>query len=105
MKARHLFRENGTVIHTRSSLADRLRPWVLSSLITIIVLVVPALLDPIELDAQPPTISWADHLAELDLQNRAARLELTAKLSQAYQRGVEDGRQAGHKQCATGSRL
>lgn len=105
MKSRILFRENGTVINTRSSLLDQLRTWVIVSLVTVIVLVLPALLDPIELDAQPPSITWAEHLAELDLQNRAAQAELTHRLSLAYQRGVEDGRQAGHKQCTTGSRL
>lgn len=105
MKSRILFRENGTVINTRSSLADRLRPWVLSSLVTAIVLVLPALIDPIELDAEPPSISWAEHLAELDLQHRAAQQEVTTRLSHAYQRGVEDGRLAGQKQCTTGSRL
>lgn len=95
MKTRMLFRENGTIIHTRSSLLDRLRPVVLTALVTAIVLVLPALIDPVELDEAPPVVALADHLAELEaheLQLRQVQQEMGDRLAQAYQRGVQDGR-------------
>lgn len=105
MKARVFFRENGTVIHTRSSILDRLRPWVLAFVVALVVLVLPPLLDPPPLEEHVAPEQLQALREELVALEHAARREITVQALHAYQQGQADARAAAALACARGGQL
>lgn len=106
MKSRIWFRENGTVIHTRSPWYDRVRSWVLALLIAVVVLVLPGLLDPLPLDE--PLATQADlvqHMAELEHAYLEALRVQSERAAKAYDEGLRAGQQVAAEQCLRGGRL
>lgn len=99
MKARTLFRENGTVIHTRTPILERLQPWVLAFVVAAVVLVLPGLLDPL------PPHDDAGALVDLLALHEQELLAMRDEVARAYLQGQSDARHAMPAECKRGSQL